>query len=149
VTATGGRQRPFKILIVEDNPGDVRLVEEALHESGFETMLTIVRDGNVAAQRIREAGASEDRPDLILLDLHLNDVSGLDILSETKNNEDVWSIPIVMFSTSGEPEDIAASYQGRANAYVQKPDELDEFIAAVSSIESFWMTTVLLPEERV
>lgn len=144
---SGSRRRPFEILIVEDNPGDVRLVEEALKESGFNTQLTIVNDGNVAAQRIREAGASHHRPDLILLDLHIQEVSGLDILAETKANHEVWSIPIVMFSTSGDAGDIAASYREHANAYVQKPVELDEFISAVSTIESFWISTVLLPEE--
>ncbi len=143
----GARRRPLEILIVEDNPGDVRLVEEALVESGFNTRLTIVREGDLAAEQIREAGRSRNRPDIILLDLHLGDISGLDILAETKANEAVQAIPIIMFSTSGEPEDIAASYRGHANAYVQKPQELDDFLQAVSNIESFWISTVLLPEE--
>lgn len=141
------RKRPFEILIVEDNPADARLVREALIESGFNTQLTVVEDGNVAVAKIRDAGQSHHRPDLILLDLHLNETSGLDILNQIKQDVSVWAIPIVMFSTSGEPEDIAASYRGRVNAYVQKPVELDDFLETVSKIESFWISTVLLPEE--
>jgi CheY-like chemotaxis protein len=122
-------------------------VKEALNDSGFNTQLTVVADGTLAATKIREAGQSHHRPDLILLDLHLNDTSGLDILDDIKRDSTVWSIPIVMFSTSEDPDDIAASYRGHANAYVQKPVELDEFLDTVSKIESFWIATVLLPEE--
>jgi two-component system, chemotaxis family, response regulator Rcp1 len=147
LSTAGGRKRPFEILIVEDNPADVRLVREALAESGFNTQLTVVNDGGIAAQKIREAGASHHRPDLILLDLHIDKISGLEVLEEVKQDKNIWSIPIVMFSTSGEPEDIAASYRGHANAYVQKPIELDDFMDAVNKIESFWIATVLLPEE--
>ncbi|TVR73672.1 MAG: response regulator [Sphaerobacteraceae bacterium] len=141
------RKRPFEILIVEDNPADVRLVREALTESGFNTQLTVVNDGATAFEEIRKAGRSHHRPDLILMDLHIDQTSGLDVLAETKQDAGVGSIPIVMFSTSGEPEDIAASYREHANAYVQKPMDLDDFLNAVSQIESFWIATVLLPEE--
>ncbi len=141
------RKRPFEILIVEDNPADVRLVREALTESGFNTQLTVVNDGTTAVEEIRKAGRSHRRPDLILLDLHIDQTSGLDVLTATKKDAGVGSIPIVMFSTSGEPDDIAASYRERANAYVQKPMDLDDFLNAVSQIESFWIATVLLPEE--
>lgn len=147
MSTAGSRKRPFELLIVEDNPADARLVREALIESGFNTQLTVVADGTVAVEKIQQANQSHHRPDLILLDLHLNETSGLDILDEIKRDSTVWSIPIVMFSTSEDPADIAASYRGHANAYVQKPVELDEFLETVSKIESFWIATVLLPEE--
>jgi CheY-like chemotaxis protein len=139
--------RPFKILLVEDNPGDVRLTIEALKEEGVYNELHVVRDGVEALEFLYGQGQYREavRPDLILLDLNLPKKDGREVLAEIKADADLGCIPVVVLSTSDSAEDILKAYQLHANCYVTKPVELDEFFAAVQSIAKFWFRIVQMP----
>src|SRR5579884_2692388 len=140
-------QRPIDLLLVEDNPGDVRLTEEALKEGSVAVKLNVVRDGADAVDYLYRRGKFLDaaRPDLILLDLNLPKKSGREVLSEIKADPDLRRIPVVIMTTSTADQDVARAYSLNANCYVAKPVELDEFFAAVRSIEDFWLRKAVLP----
>jgi CheY-like chemotaxis protein len=139
--------RPIEILLVEDNPGDVRLTVEALKEGKIRNRLSVARDGLEALAFLhRKVGHSDaPRPDLILLDLNLPKKSGFDVLAEIKSDEDLKRIPVVILTTSEIEEDICRSYDLHANCYISKPVDLDRFFTVVRSIEDFWLTVVRLP----
>ena len=141
------RGKPVEILLVEDNPGDVRLTREAFADASVSNNLSVVGDGEEALAFLRREGdyASAPRPDLILLDLNLPRKSGREVLEDVKNDPELLSIPIVVMTTSEAEGDILNSYYHHANAYVTKPVDLDRFIDVVSSIEGFWLTVVKLP----
>ena len=138
---------PFQILLVEDNPGDVDLTREALHESKVHTRMSVVNDGDEALAFLRHQGAHADapRPDLILLDLNLPRKDGREVLAEIKADPALMRIPVVVLTTSRAEQDIVRSYNLHANAYVTKPVDLDQFVTVVKSIEDFWFTIVRLP----
>lgn len=138
---------PIEILLVEDNPGDVRLTKEALRESKVSTRMHVVLDGVQALAFLHREGeyATVPRPDLILLDLNLPKKSGREVLAEIKGNEDLRRIPVVILTTSQAEQDIIETYNLHANAYVNKPVDLDQFIKVVKSIEDFWFEIVRLP----
>lgn len=138
------------ILLVEDNPGDVRLMREVFKESGIERSLHVVGDGVEAIAFLRRRGnySGVPRPDLILLDLNLPRKSGGEVLAEIKSDIDLKSIPVVIFTTSKSEEDIRTCYALNANCYITKPSDLDEFIAVVKAIENFWFKAVRLPVNR-
>lgn len=138
---------PIKILLVEDNLGDVRLTRESLSESRVANELSVVRDGVEALRYLRREGeyAGATRPDLILLDLNLPRKSGQEVLAEIKGDPTLSAIPVVVLTSSSAEEDIARSYRLLANAYVTKPVDLEQFIRAVQAIEEFWLTIVKLP----
>ncbi len=138
---------PIEILLVEDNPGDVRLTKEALRESKVSTRMHVVLDGVQALAFLHREGeyATVPRPDLILLDLNLPRKSGREVLAEIKGNEDLRRIPVVILTTSQAEQDIIETYNLHANAYVNKPVDLDQFIMVVKSIEDFWFEIVRLP----
>jgi CheY-like chemotaxis protein len=138
---------PFQILLVEDNPGDVDLTREALHESKVHTHLSIARDGDEALAFLRHEGthAAAPRPDLILLDLNLPKKDGRAVLTEIKADPALSSIPVVVLTSSEAERDIAHAYALHANCFVTKPIGLDQFIEIVRSIEQFWLTVVKLP----
>jgi two-component system, chemotaxis family, response regulator Rcp1 len=140
--------RPVEILLVEDNPGDVRLTVEALREGKVRNHLSVATDGVEAMAFLRREGKHADavRPDLILLDLNLPRKDGRQVLSEIKADEDLRMIPVVILTTSKADEDILRSYDLHANCYVTKPVDLDQFITVVKSIEDFWLTIVALPK---
>ncbi len=140
---------PVEILLVEDNPGDVRLAEEALKETHVNSRLSVVCDGVEAMQFLRREGrfASAARPDLILLDLNLPRKDGREVLIEIKADAALRRIPVVVLTTSQAPEDVAHSYDSHANCYITKPVDFEQFIQIVKSIERFWLTTVRLPSE--
>lgn len=142
-----GASQPIEILMVEDNPGDVRLTREALREGKVRNNLYVVADGDAALDFLhRRAGyADAVHPDLILLDLNLPGKSGLEVLAEIKNDESLRRIPVVILTSSRAEADIVRSYDLHANAYVAKPVGLEEFIAVVKSIEGFWLEIVNLP----
>jgi CheY-like chemotaxis protein len=144
--------RPVEILLVEDNPGDVRLTIEALKEGKVNNNLHITSDGVEALAYLRkeEPFVEAVRPDLILLDLNLPKMDGRELLEIIKGDEDLRRIPVVILTTSGAEEDILKTYNLHANCYITKPVNLDQFIKVVNSIEDFWMTIVKLPpnEER-
>ena len=139
--------RPIDILLVEDNPGDVRLTIEALRDGKVQNHLHTVPDGVEALAYVRQIGRYADapRPDLILLDLNLPKKDGREVLAEIKSDEDLCYIPVVILTTSQADQDILRSYGLHANCYVTKPVDLDQFIRVVRSIEDFWLTVVKLP----
>ena len=145
-----GRQtigRPIKILLVEDNPGDVRLVGEALKEAEVRSELSVVGDGMEALAFLHREGryAEAVRPQLILLDLNLPKKDGREVLAEIKEDPHLKRIPVVVLTTSKAEQDILQSYDLHANCYIPKPVDLHEFVRAVKSIEDFWLTIVKLP----
>jgi len=142
-----GNARPVEILLVEDNPGDVRLTVEALREARVVNHLNVSRDGVEALAFLRHEGRYADapRPDLILLDLNLPRKDGREVLAEIKEDGTLKSIPVVVLTTSQAEQDVAKSYNLNANCYIAKPVDLDRFIQVVRSIEDFWLTVVTLP----
>jgi CheY-like chemotaxis protein len=138
---------PIDILLVEDNPGDVRLTQEALREAKVSTRMHVAIDGVQAMAFLRREGefASVPRPDLILLDLNLPKKSGREVLAEIKGNVEFRRIPVVILTTSQAEQDIFETYNLHANAYVHKPVDLDQFAKVVKSIEDFWFEVVRLP----
>ena len=133
--------RPVHILLVEDNPGDVRLTMEALKESQFPSTLHVARDGVEAMDYLRNVAL----PDLILLDLNLPRRSGREVLTEIKADPALRRIPVMVLSTSRSDADVQFSYDHHANCYIQKPMELDRFFDVVRSIEQFWCSVASLP----
>jgi chemotaxis family two-component system response regulator Rcp1 len=135
------------ILLVEDNPGDVRLTQEALQEGKVRINMISVADGEEAIEFLRQKGRYPlaFRPDLILLDLNLPKKSGFEVLEEIKNDEALKSIPAVVLTTSQAEEDILKSYQLHANAFISKPVDLIQFLSVVKAIEDFWIEIVRLP----
>ena len=143
-------ERRVELLLIENNPGDVRLVVEGLRQSVTPTHLSVARDGLEALAFLRRDGAhsAAPRPDLIILDLDLPGKHGRDVLREIKADDTLRSIPVVVLTGSREPGDILRSYDLHANAYVTKPIQLDAFLAAVGSILSFWLETATPPQAQ-
>jgi chemotaxis family two-component system response regulator Rcp1 len=139
--------RPIEILMVEDNPGDVRLTVEALKEGKVRNNFHTVADGEEALAYLRRRGryAEAARPDLILLDLNLPKKSGREVLAEIKDDPELRRIPVVILTVSQAEQDILKSYNLHANCYITKPVDLDQFLEVVKSIENFWLTVVMLP----
>ena len=139
--------RPAEVLLVEDNPGDVRLTIEGLREGEVHSLLSVVPDGKEAMDFLRRQGRYADarRPDVVLLDLNLPRMNGREVLAAIKSDQDLRRIPVVVLSTSSDEGDVAASYDLGASCYVIKPIGLDAFVHAVRSIEAFWCGVVRLP----
>ncbi len=139
---------PIDILLVEDNPGDVRLTREALKDGKVANTLHVVEDGEQALAFLQKKGAFADavRPDLILLDLNLPKIDGREVLREIKNDDDLKRIPVVILTTSSAEEDVFRTYSNYANCYITKPIGFDQFISVVKSIEDFWLSIVKLPD---
>lgn len=139
--------KPIEILLVEDNPGDVRLTLEVFKESKMRNNLSSVGDGVAALAFLRREGkyVQSPRPDLILLDLNLPKKDGREVLAEIKEDPDLRRIPVVVLTTSQAERDVVRSYNLHANCYISKPIDLEQFIAVVRSIEDFWLSSVKLP----
>lgn len=135
------------ILLVEDNPGDVRLTREAMKEAKVRNQLHVVSDGVEAIAFLRRRGAYVDavRPHLILLDLNLPRKDGREVLAEIKQDTDLRRIPVVILTTSEAETDILEAYDLHANCYISKPVDIDQFLTVVKSVEDFWITIVKLP----
>jgi chemotaxis family two-component system response regulator Rcp1 len=144
-TRNGGR--PIEILLVEDNPGDVRLTTEALKDGKVSNRLHVAKDGVEALAFLRQEDPHADapRPDLILLDLNLPKKDGREVLEEIKADEHLRRIPVVVLTTSSSEQDILRTYDLHANCYITKPVDLEQFIKVVKGIEDFWLTVVKLP----
>jgi chemotaxis family two-component system response regulator Rcp1 len=140
---------PIDILLVEDNPGDVRLTREALSDAKVLSTLTVAVDGLEALAALRREGrfANAPRPDIILLDLNLPRKDGRAVLAEIKKDPDLRRIPVVVLTTSKAEEDVLHTYDLHANCYIAKPLDLEQFITVVKSIEDFWFTVARLPSE--
>ncbi len=139
--------RPIEILLVEDNPADVRLTEEALSEGNIFNRLEVAGDGEEALAILRKTGDHENatRPDLILLDLNLPKKDGRECLAEIKADPELMRIPVVVLTTSRAESDIQRSYELHANCYITKPVDFDRFTSVVRAVEEFWLKVVELP----
>lgn len=138
---------PIEILMVEDNPGDVRLAQETLKDSKVANTLHVVQDGVAALDFLyRRAGyGAAPRPDLILLDLNLPKKNGREVLEVIKQDAHLQTIPVVVLTTSKAEEDVMRAYRLHANCYITKPIDLAQFIQIVRTIEEFWLAIVTLP----
>ena len=145
----GPRGRAIEILLVEDNPGDVRLIQEALRDGKVWNNPHVVTDGEAALDFVYRRGTFTDapRPDMILLDLNLPKKDGREVLATIKGDPELKRIPVVVLTTSKEEEDVLRAYNLAANCYVTKPVEFDQFMKVIRMIEDFWLTIVALPRE--
>lgn len=139
---------PIEILLVEDNPADVRMTQENFKDAKIHNNLHVVVNGVEAMAFLRHEGkyAAAVRPDLILLDLNIPKKNGREVLEEIKRDDALKRIPVVVLTSSKADEDIIAAYNLHANCYITKPVDLNQFIKVVRSIEDFWFTIVTLPE---
>jgi CheY-like chemotaxis protein len=143
----GPKCGPIEILLVEDNPGDVRLTIEALKEGKVANEINVAVDGIEALAFLRREGKYENapKPDLILLDLNLPKKNGREVLAEIKMNSHLKCIPVVILTSSQAEKDIVTTYNLHANCYITKPVDFEQFIQVVKSIENFWFKVVKLP----
>ncbi len=139
--------RSIEILLVEDNPGDVRLTKEAFKEGKVLNKLNVVKDGVEAMEFLHKQGkfSKAVHPDLILLDLNLPRKDGREVLAEIKSDPNLRRIPVVILTTSKSEQDILKTYDLHANCYITKPVDLSQFIKVIQSVEDFWLTVVNLP----
>jgi two-component system, chemotaxis family, response regulator Rcp1 len=139
--------RMIEVLLIEDNPGDVRLLEEAFRELKANVHMQVAKDGAEGLQMVFPTAQPKTSryPDIILLDLNLPKVSGHDVLSRIKNNPETCRIPVIILTSSRAESDVRRAYESHANAYLRKPSTLDGLIAAAQQIKSFWMETATLP----
>ncbi|MBI5827918.1 MAG: response regulator [Deltaproteobacteria bacterium] len=142
-----GSSRLIEILMVEDNPADVRLTVEAFKDAKVLNHLNVVHDGEEALAYLRRNGkyAGVPRPDLVLLDLNLPKMDGREVLEEIKKDADLKRIPVVVLTTSNDERDILKAYDLHVNAYVTKPVALDQFVKIVEAVDDFWFSVVKLP----
>ena len=147
MTGYEANPRAIDILLVEDNPGDVRLTREVLADSKIRNRLFVVGNGEEAIAALRREGQYRDspRPDLILLDLNLPRKDGREVLADIKADPELAVIPVVILTSSAAEEDVLRSYNLQANCYVTKPMDLREFVKVVKNIEEFWLAIVKLP----
>jgi two-component system, chemotaxis family, response regulator Rcp1 len=139
---------PVRILLVEDNPADAGLVEEAFQDGRLKYHLDIAEDGVAALSFLRRLGKHRNalRPDLILLDLNLPKKDGREVLADIKQDLDLRTIPVIVLTTSDDEADVHHAYGLHANCYMTKPVDIDDFLRKVRSIEDFWLTFVRLPD---
>lgn len=139
--------RPLELLIIEDNPGDIRLLEQAFQELDANVHIQVAKDGAEALEMVFESTRPRRgwNPDLILLDLNLPKVSGHDVLARIKDNPQTRRIPVIVLTSSRAESDVRRAYESHANAYLKKPSTLDGLMSAARDIKSFWMETVTLP----
>ncbi len=140
-----GVSNPIEILLVEDNPGDVRLIKEVFKDAKIYNTMQVAYDGEAAMEILRSNDGNTSFPDLILLDLNLPKKDGREVLREIKGDDCLKCIPVVILTTSNAEEDLIETYKMNANCYITKPVDLDQFINVVKSIENFWLSIVKLP----
>ncbi len=138
----------YSILLAEDNPGDIRLVQEVFKHSKIVKHLHVVQDGAEALAFLHNEGKYEgvEKPDIVLLDINLPKRNGLEVLQELKQDEALRHIPIIMLSSSESMHDITESYEFQANCFISKPVNFDEFFELMNMIETFWLEAALLPQ---
>ncbi len=139
--------KQYFVLLIEDNPGDVRLTQEAFRENGDKVGLEVVMDGVEAVAFLNKEGQYADKPtpDLILMDLNLPKWDGKQILEKIKTNKKLQRIPIVVLTTSNTPIDVLKSYDLHANCFINKPVDFDDFFNIIKRIQEFWLETIILP----
>lgn len=138
-----------RILLVEDNPGDIRLTQEALKESNMDIHLDVVSDGEQAIDFLMKKNKHTEavRPHIILLDLNLPKKNGIEILKEIKAHDSLKKIPVIVLTTSDADHDISKAYSLHANCYILKPVDFDDFAKVIRLVETFWFNTVKLSSE--
>jgi chemotaxis family two-component system response regulator Rcp1 len=148
MSSNGNGHKAIEILLVEDNPGDVRLIIEAMREAKLDNRFHVVEDGVEAMQFLRREGRFGDapRPDLILLDLNLPKKDGRAVLAEVKADPALKRIPVVVLTTSQAEEDVLRAYDLHANCYITKPVDMEQFMKVVAQIDEFWIRVVTLPK---
>ena len=141
---------PIELLLVEDNPADVRLIQETFRDGKLHIEISVAEDGLDGLAYLRREGkhANATRPDLVLLDLSLPRKGGLEVLSEIKRDPDLKRIPIIIITSSEAERDIVSAYENHANCYLNKPVGLDQFVSLVRSLEHFWLSIVKLPPSK-
>jgi len=151
MTETAGSGATIEVLLVEDSPGDVRLMQEAFREANGSVRLHVARDGEEAMAFLRQWGdnARCPRPDLILLDLNLPKMDGREVLALIKEDHGLKTIPTIVLTMSDAEDDIVNSYKLQANCYLRKPVDLAAFESLVKSINDFWLTKVKLPQQAL
>jgi len=137
--------KAIKILLIEDNEGDILLTKEAFEESRIINMITALKDGSEAIRFFENLHSADDAPDLVLLDINLPKVSGHEVLLFIKNTEKYKSIPVIMLTTSSSEKDILQSYNNHVNCFITKPVDVADFMAAILKIEDFWINIVSIP----
>jgi chemotaxis family two-component system response regulator Rcp1 len=140
------KAEPITILLVEDNPGDSRLIKEVFKDGKVANTLVVAKDGVEALTILKDPSAAF--PDLILLDLNLPRKKGLDVLEEVKSDPALKRIPVIVLTTSNDEKDILKSYDLHASAYLTKPVDLNEFITVIRNLENFWLTLVKYPPKK-
>ena len=142
---------PIKILLIEDNPGDIRLTKEALKDGKIKNEIRIITDGEEALLFLKKEGQyqNEETPDVILLDLNLPKKDGREVLLEIKSDPNFKTIPVIILTISSDERDILKSYSHYANCYITKPIDFNEFINVVKTIENFWFTIVKIPNQTL
>lgn len=140
---------PINILLVEDNEGDILLIDDALMEGKILNTMEIARDGAVAIKRLEELALNKPNalPDIILLDINLPKKNGHEVLASIKENPDLKKIPVIVLTTSSSESDIFKAYNLQANNYIVKPFELTNFLQVISKIENIWLSVVKLPKQ--
>jgi CheY-like chemotaxis protein len=141
------KSKPIDILLVEDNPGDIRLTQEAFKDGKIKNTLNVVMDGEEAIHYLKKQGkyTGATSPDIILLDLNLPKKDGREVLAEIKSDEALKCIPVIILTTSNDQRDIVTTYAHHANCYIMKPVDFDQFITVIRTIEDFWLSIVKLP----
>lgn len=141
------KSRPINLLLIEDNPGDVRLTQEAFKEGKLSYQMDVVMDGVEAIHFLRRRPPYENAvtPDIILLDLNLPKKDGREVLAEIKADEMLRRIPVIVLTTSNAEQDILKSYDLHVNCYINKPVDFDKFFDIIQMIEDFWLTIAILP----
>lgn len=144
------KSKPIDILLVEDNPGDIRLTKEAFKDGKIQNELNVVMDGEEAIFYLKKIGKYENAstPDIILLDLNLPKKDGREVLAEIKDDENLKCIPVIILTTSSAQSDILSTYLHHANCYIMKPVDFNQFITVIRTIEYFWLTIVKLPAKN-
>lgn len=140
----------LEILLVEDNPGDIRLIVETLKEGRKDYNINVAKDGEEAVNYLlkRDNHKSAITPDIILLDLKLPRKDGIEVLKEIKGDESLKSIPVIILTSSNADDDIANAYKNHANCYITKPIDLDKFVVTIQSIEDFWFTIIKTSKKK-
>lgn len=142
--------KPIDILLVEDNPGDIRLTQEAFKDGKIKNQLNVVMDGEEAILYLKKEDkyANVTTPDIILLDLNLPKKDGREVLAEIKDHPELKRIPVIILTTSAAQSDILNTYSNHANCYIMKPVDFNQFITVIRTIEDFWLTIVKLPSKK-
>jgi CheY-like chemotaxis protein len=144
------KQRAITMLLIEDNPGDIRLIQEVMKAGKIKNELNFVNNGEEALMYLRKIGefANVPRPDIILLDLNLPKKNGREVLAEIKKDPDLLLIPVIVLTSSSEEKDVLETYAQHANCYITKPVDFNQFINVIQSIANFWLDIVILPNHN-